>query len=61
MTSTHTILVQTVTLLACYSPHIVEPLYKGHTGTMKIVLYTEVSFIQKLTKVLAWDQNKCPL
>ena len=25
-----------------------EPLYKGHAGTMKIVLYREVSFIQRL-------------
>ena len=26
----------------------VEPLYKGHAETMKIVLYREVSFIQRL-------------
>ena len=28
--------------------YTVEPLYKGHTGTMKIVLYKEVSLIQRL-------------
>ena len=26
----------------------VEPLYKGHAVTTKIILYTEVSFIQRL-------------
>ena len=37
--------------------------YKGHTGAMKNVLSTEVSFIQglKYMKVLAPDRNKCPL
>ena len=38
--------------------YTVEPLHKGHAGTIKIVLHTEVSFIQRLTKVLALDQNK---
>ena len=28
--------------------HTVEPLYKGHAETMEIVLYTEVSSIQRL-------------
>ena len=29
--------------------YAVEPLYKRHAGTIKIVLYTEVSFIQRLS------------
>ena len=42
----------------------VEPLYKGHAGTMKNcplyrgVLYSEIKLY---TKVLALDQKKCPL
>ena len=43
-------------IIACMCT--VEPLYKGHAGTMKIVLSTEVKLY---TKVLAADQNKCPL
>ena len=39
----------------------VEPLYKGHTGTVKIVRGVLYSEVKLYTKVLALDQNKCPL
>ena len=45
----------------------VEPQYKEHTGTMKTVLYMEVSFIQRLnythrieTSVLYDLYSECP-
>ena len=37
-----------VEILSILESDIVEPLYKGHAGTMKSVLYMEVSFIQRL-------------
>ena len=42
----------------------VEPLYKGHAGTTKSVLYTEVSFIQRLlnyTQKQVSFIERCPL
>ena len=35
----------------------VEPLYKGHAGTIKIVLYIEVSYIQRLNYICIKDRN----
>ena len=34
--------------------HTVEPLNKGHLGTIEIVLYKEVSFIQRTNNTLKY-------
>ena len=46
--------------------YTVEPLYKGHAGTMKIVLYTEVSFTQRFESISTGLKQvslieRCPL